>query len=378
MGVDKAYFTVGGTVSPYDIETDAADPGQEWQLGTAWSGLPAGWEEGIDAAVDLGQQNLYVFRGTEYVRIPFATQTVDEGYPLPLQENWTGLSFATVDAAMNWGDGKLYFFSGAQYVRYDIAADRQDPGYPKDIAAGWTGVAADWAGDGIDGALNPGNGRAYFFKGTEYVAIDWQTKRQADGYPLTIADQWPGLAGPFDAVWSNAASAPPATGSATAADFRRRYGAYADASQSATQVPALVTLGQAALESGWGAHAPGNNFFGIKARASDPPETRQLLRTTEVLDRPDATFPEIISVTQRADGKYVYVVRDWFRAYATPEESFTAHGTFLRDNGRYAPAFQHTDDAYAFARAIADAGYATATNYYDALARVMRTIEASD
>ncbi|KUM92154.1 hypothetical protein AQI88_33610 [Streptomyces cellostaticus] len=179
-------------------------------------------------------------------------------------------------------------------------------------------------------------------------------------------------------MWSNAASAPPATGSATAADFRRRYGTYADASRTATQVPALVTLGQAALESGWGAHAPGNNFFGIKARASDPPETRQLLRTTEVLDRPDATFPEVISVTQRADGKYVYVVRDWFRVYATPEDSFTAHGTFLRDNGRYASAFQHTDDPYAFARAVADAGYATATNYYDALARVMRTIEASN
>ncbi|MET8450736.1 hemopexin repeat-containing protein [Streptomyces sp. NPDC005209] len=377
MGVDRVYFTVGDTVTPYDIDADAADTAGQWQLGTAWSGLPPGWEEGVDAAVDLGRQHLYVFRGTEYVRIPFATQTVDDGYPLPIAGNWPGLSFDTVDAAMNWGDGKIYFFSGGEYVRYDIAADQQDPGYPKAVAAGWTGVAADWVGDGLDGALNPGNGRAYLFRGTEYVGIDWHKKRQEDGYPLTVADQWPGLTGPFDAVWSNAATAP-VERSATAAEFRARYGGYADAGQAATGVPALVTLGQAALESGWGAHAPGNNFFGIKARAGDPPETRQLLRTTEVLDRPDAVFPEVISVTQRADGKYVYVVRDWFRVYASPADAFTAHGNFLRNNSRYAPAFEHTDDAYAFARAVADAGYATATDYYEALARVMRIIEASD
>ena len=130
------------------------------------------------------------------------------------------------------------------------------------------------------------------------------------------------------------------------------------------------------MESGWGAAAPGNNFFGIKSKATDPPEIRQLLRTQEVLDRPDVQFPEVISVTQRPDGKYLYVVRDWFRVYATPEESFTAHGNHLRNNARYAPAFEHTD-AYVFARAVADAGYATATNYYDSLASVMRNIEAA-
>ncbi|MEV8539192.1 hemopexin repeat-containing protein [Streptomyces sp. NPDC051572] len=379
MSVDKAYFTVGATVSTYDIDADTADPAQDSQLGTAWGGLPSGWEEGIDAAVDLGQAHLYVFRGTEYVRILFATETVDDGYPLTTRDNWTGLSFDTVDAVMNWSDGKLYFFSGPQYVRYDIAADRQDPGYPKPIADGWTGVTADWIGDGIDGALNPGNGRAYLFKGTEYVAIDWHTKKQEDGYPLTTADQWPGLTGPYDAIWSNAATAPPTAGggSSKAAQFRLSYGEFATASETATGVPALVTLGQAALESGWGTAAPGNNFFGIKAKATDPPETRQLLRTQELLDRPDVQFPEVISVTQRPDGKYLYVVRDWFRVYATPEESFTAHGNYLRNNARYAPAFEHTDDPYAFARAVADAGYATATNYYDSLASVMRNIEAA-
>ena len=35
-----------------------------------------------------------------------------------------------VDSAVNWGNGKAYFFKGSQYVRFDIASDRVDPGYP--------------------------------------------------------------------------------------------------------------------------------------------------------------------------------------------------------------------------------------------------------
>jgi flagellum-specific peptidoglycan hydrolase FlgJ len=142
-------------------------------------------------------------------------------------------------------------------------------------------------------------------------------------------------------------------------------------------VPVLVTLGQAALESNWGRSAPGNNFFGIRARESDPPETRQLLRTREVLSRPDVQFPEVISVTPRPDGRHDYVVRAWFRAYPSPAEAFEAHGRFLRDNHRYAAAFEHLDDPYAFARAVADAGYATAPNYYEILAVRMRELAAS-
>ncbi len=39
---------------------------------------------------------------------------------------------------------------------------------------------------------------------------------------------------------------------------------HALAAQALTGVPASVSLAQAALESGWGRHAPGHNFFGIK------------------------------------------------------------------------------------------------------------------
>ncbi|MER5278574.1 hemopexin repeat-containing protein [Streptomyces sp. NPDC002809] len=373
--LNTSYFASAGQVAVFDWQANTVTESRP--LGGFWGGLPSEFAAGIDAAVDLGTGLLYVFRGPSYVRIPIAGGQVDEGYPLPFAGMWPGVGFDAIDAAMNWGDGKLYFFRGSQYARYDIAADRQDPGYPKEVSAGWQGVDPGWVAGGVDGAVNTGSGRAYLFKGGEYVALDWNTKSQVPGYPLAVADQWPGVVAPVEAAWSLAAGRP-AGGTATtgAADFYDRYHAFAEPGEAQLGVPALTTLGQAALESDWGRSAPGNNFFGIKAKAADPEDTRQLLRTREVLRRPDATFPEVVSVTPRPDGTFEYIVRDWFRRYASPEESFTHHAHFLRDNTRYAAAFDHSDDPYAFARAVAAAGYATDPHYSDVLAARMRQIEA--
>jgi hypothetical protein len=162
------------------------------------------------------------------------------------------------------------------------------------------------------------------------------------------------------------------------ADFVRLFGPYARASEAKTGVPGLVTLAQAAVESGWGARAAGNNFFGIKAKPSDAPGTRQLWRTREVLSRPDVrSFPEVISVTRRPDGKYNYVVRDWFRVFPSPELAFVGHGEFLRRNKRYAPAFNVGGDPYRFAAEVAKAGYATDPSYTKVVHSVMRLLERS-
>ena len=161
---------------------------------------------------------------------------------------------------------------------------------------------------------------------------------------------------------------------ATPAQFVQQYAALAADNLATHGVPVLVTLGQAALESGWAQRAAGFNFFGIKAKASDPSVTRRLWRTKEVLRTPNAKFPEVISVTPRADGRYDYVVRDWFRAYPSAREAFLGHGAFLRRNKRYAPAFQ-TTEPFAFASAVARAGYATAPTYESVLHNVMRTLQ---
>lgn len=131
-------------------------------------------------------------------------------------------------------------------------------------------------------------------------------------------------------------------------DFFRTYFPAAKENEKKTGVPWQVTLAQAALESAWGKHAPGNNFFGIKA---DPTWTGrvQTLRTREVIN-----------------GVGVFV-QARFRAYDSPEESFADHANFLRRWPRYSKAFA-TLDPYAFARIVAAAGYATDPNYGNVLA----------
>jgi flagellar protein FlgJ len=139
-------------------------------------------------------------------------------------------------------------------------------------------------------------------------------------------------------------------------------------------VPWLVTIGQAALESGWGKRMCGNNMFGIKAKPSIPESQRKLCTTKEVHKSPNVKYPEVISVTSRSDGRYDYVVRDWFRAFGSPEDSFDNHAKVLQ-HPRYAKAFTHTGDPYAFADEVAAGGYATAPNYASVLKGVMKLIE---
>lgn len=82
-----------------------------------------------------------------------------------------------------------------------------------------------------------------------------------------------------------------------------------------------------------------------------------------------------MSITKRTDGKYLYRVKDWFRKYETPEESFTDHANFFFKNKRYAKALEVKHDPYKFAEEVAKAGYATAPNYANTLKSVIEKIE---
>ena len=165
----------------------------------------------------------------------------------------------------------------------------------------------------------------------------------------------------------------------TPKEFIKQYKPFALQTERKTGISHLFILAQAALESGWGERGVGNNFFGIKVPknlvSSTPNEKKQLLRTTEVLSSANAVFPKIFSIKKRADGKYTYVVLDWFRKYDTPEECFTDHAQFFIKNKRYAKALLVRSDPYKFAEEVAKAGYATATNYADSLKKVIKTIE---
>lgn len=158
-------------------------------------------------------------------------------------------------------------------------------------------------------------------------------------------------------------------------DFVNAYLEHAKRSELRTGIPAVFSLAQSALESGWASAKPGNAMFGIKATGSWHGK-KQLLTTREVfLDRNQGRrFPEVISITPRRDGKFDYIVKDWFRAYDSPAESFDDHGTMLRGNARYAAAFLTTDPRE-FARRIAAGGYATDPNYAASLINLIGELE---
>jgi flagellum-specific peptidoglycan hydrolase FlgJ len=153
------------------------------------------------------------------------------------------------------------------------------------------------------------------------------------------------------------------------------YYPHAKASQVKTGIHPVATLAQAALESGWGEKAPGNMFFGVKAKPSTPADKKQLIVTTEFLKVKDAKFPEVISVELQPNKLYKYKVKDWFMKYDSPEESFSEHNQFFIVNKRYAEAMKVAGDYNRFFEEIAKAGYATAPGYADTLKAVAKTIQ---
>lgn len=135
----------------------------------------------------------YFFKGKQYLRYDVVADHVDPGYPRPIAGNWPGMWPEKIDAAICWpGNGKAYFFKGDQYLRYDIAGDKTDAGYPRPIAGNWPGFPADFAA-GVQAAAVWNNGKAYFFKGSQYLRYDIAADKVDAGYPKPIAGNWPGF-----------------------------------------------------------------------------------------------------------------------------------------------------------------------------------------
>jgi hypothetical protein len=183
----------------FDVGPNKVDPGYPLPIAGNWPGMAeAGFANKVDAAVKWWNGKVYFFLGSQYLRYDIRTDKVDPGYPLPIAGNWPGMAEAgfanKVDAAVKWWNGKVYFFLGSQYVRYDIGKDKVDPGYPLPIAGNWPGMAEAGFGNQIDAIVNWGNGKVYFFLGSQYVRYDIWADKVDPGYPLPIAGKWLGMA----------------------------------------------------------------------------------------------------------------------------------------------------------------------------------------
>lgn len=142
--------------------------------------------------------------------------------------------------------------------------------------------------------------------------------------------------------------------------------------------PVFVTA-QAALETGWGKSAIGNNLFGI-TKGSSWNGAVQLVTTTEYFTRPDVTFkaPEkVLQVVKLSDNRYKYTVKRLFRDYASLSECLADHLAILKKPG-YADAWPYRDDPREFCRRIVDgtgSKYATAPDYYETMCKIIPMVE---
>jgi len=132
---------------------------------------------------------------------------------------------------------------------------------------------------------------------------------------------------------------------------------HAEAAAARLGVAPELVAAHAALESGWGRHAPGNNMFGIKAGGSWQGAV-QALATLEV------------------EGGVVHSRNEPFRGYGDMAGSFEDYAGMLLDNPRYRRALNTGSDAQAFAHALQAGGYATDPAYADKLGRVAASIKA--
>lgn len=138
-----------------------------------------------------------------------------------------------------------------------------------------------------------------------------------------------------------------------------------------TKVPCELTLAQWALESGWGAHTPGNNCFGIKEYVGCA--GRQLLHTNEYftdhqfqlwLNTKPGRTGSIADATPRPDGKLRYFVEDWFATFPSLAHCFIKRSVLFQSGqyGAYLATYRVDDNFVALVQGIAPI-YATDPNY---------------
>ena len=146
----------------------------------------------------------------------------------------------------------------------------------------------------------------------------------------------------------------------------------------ASDISAIFTTAQGALESGWGKSVIGNNLFGI-TKGSTWSGKLQLVRTTEYFRIPNKKFtpPEhVYSVTPVGGGLYKYDVDRLFRDYDSLADCLRDHQIILQKT-HFADAWPYRRDPFEFVIRLQDAvglKYATSPEYVNSMMNVIAMI----
>lgn len=146
------------------------------------------------------------------------------------------------------------------------------------------------------------------------------------------------------------------------------------ACEVSTGIPAEYLLSQWALESGWGAHSPGNNCFGIK----DYPGSfgKQLLTTPEWMTYAQCSY-WLTQVPGREatpadnqpahEGAIKWNCKDWFATFPTLKDCFIKRAS--RFTGPIAERFKQSRSLHELVEDSAHI-YSTDPNYVPTIMRI--------
>ncbi len=135
-----------------DIESDA-DSGYPKVIEEEWNNWPTAWGFGVDAALWREEdQKIYLFKGNDYVIVNPNTLTIETDIE-PIANGWFNLPpefQGNIDLAL--GDkltNEIYFFKGNQYVRFSAGSTTMADNFPKFISGNWQHMPPVFA-EGMD------------------------------------------------------------------------------------------------------------------------------------------------------------------------------------------------------------------------------------
>jgi flagellum-specific peptidoglycan hydrolase FlgJ len=163
-------------------------------------------------------------------------------------------------------------------------------------------------------------------------------------------------------------------------DFLKLAVPAAQGSSLVSLLPSGVTVAQAAIESAWGEHAPGNNFFGITGHGDlndIPLESHEVLTDAQLVEEMRAgRILKIIGNGTAVPGtaRKRYLVERNFGAWSTMAANFMARDHMISTYPVYAAAYLawiHDHDIETYVRGFAT-HWATDPNYAETILTVYR------
>jgi hypothetical protein len=194
---ETTYFFFGNRYIAYSLSQDKImdllpdGPAFPALIKEGWRGWPSTspWTGGTDVVVPYSSTKVLFFSGSQYLRMDRKLKTVDAGYPKTLPSGWTNwpAHWTSVDSALRWpANNRVYLFRGSEYIR--ITGMTVDAGYPRPVAGNWNIPYTT----GFDYAFPGATGKVYFVKGSQYVRVDVASDR-VDAGPFSMVGRWPGV-----------------------------------------------------------------------------------------------------------------------------------------------------------------------------------------